>query len=138
MTEQTGPPLDPEQTRQVVAMAMELAREGRTEMLVDLVDHGLPVDVFDEAGNTVLMLAAYHGHPETVAALLERGADVDRRNDRDQSPVAGALFKGEDEVVRLLVDAGADLDAGSPSGRATAQLFGQQHLIEPEEVAGRG
>ncbi len=39
MTEQTGPPLDPEQTRQVVAMAMELARQGRTEMLADLVDH---------------------------------------------------------------------------------------------------
>ena len=138
MTEQTGPPLDPEQTRQVVAMAMELAREGRTEMLADLVDHGLPVDVFDHAGNTVLMLAAYHGHPETVSALLERGADVDRRNDRDQSPVAGALFKGEDEVVRLLVAAGADLDAGTPSARATAQLFGQQHLIEHEEASGRG
>ena len=49
MTEHEGPPLDPGQPRQVVAMATELAREGRTEMLADLVDHGLPVDVFDHA-----------------------------------------------------------------------------------------
>jgi hypothetical protein len=52
MTEHEGPPLDPEQPRQVVAMATELAREGRTEMLADLAhlaDHGLPVDVFDHA-----------------------------------------------------------------------------------------
>jgi hypothetical protein len=52
MTEHEGPPLDPEQPRQVVAMATELAREGRAEMLadlVDLVDHGLSVDVFDHA-----------------------------------------------------------------------------------------
>ena len=47
MTQHEGPPLDPEQPRQVVATATELAREGRTEMLADLVDHGLPVDVFD-------------------------------------------------------------------------------------------
>ncbi|MCU1537980.1 MAG: Ankyrin repeat protein [Humibacillus sp.] len=130
MTEQTGPPLTPEQTQQVIAMALTLAREGGTEMLADLVDHGLPADVVDDAGNTALMLAAYHGHPATVAALLDRGADVDRRNARDQSPVAGALFKGEDEVVRLLVAAGADLDAGSPSGRATAAMFGQLHLLD--------
>jgi len=47
--------------------------------------------------------------------------------------VAGAMFKGEDEVVRVLVAAGADLDAGSPTARATAQLFGQQHLIDGED-----
>ena len=49
MTEHEGPPLYPGQTRQFVAMAMELAREGRTEMLADLVDHALPVDVLEHA-----------------------------------------------------------------------------------------
>ncbi|MEO7449203.1 MAG: ankyrin repeat domain-containing protein [Humibacillus sp.] len=131
MTEQTGPPLTPEQTQQVVARAPTLAREGGTEMLADLLDHGLPADVLDEAGNTALMLAAHHGHPATVAAHIEHGADVDRRNDRDQSPLAGALFKGEEEVVRLLVAAGADFDTGSPSARATA-MFDQLHLIRAE------
>ena len=122
-------PLDAEETARVVELALHFAREGMTDELAGFVDHGLPVDIEDGDGNTPLMLAAYHGHPATVAMLLERRADVDRRNHRDQAPVAGALFKGEDEVVRLLLGAGADLDAGTPSGRATAEMFGRQDLL---------
>ena len=127
--EEAGRPLSPEETARVVELAQHFAREGMTEELAGFVDHGLPADVTDDDGNTLLMLAAYHGHAGTVVALVERGADVDRRNHRDQSPVAGALFKGEDAVVRALVAAGADLDAGTPSGRATAAMFERQDLL---------
>lgn len=122
--------LSEEETARVVALAMDLAREGRTAELMEFIDHGLPVDVQDGEGNTPLMLAAYRGHPATVHALIQRGADVDLRNDRDQSPIAGALFKGEDEVVAVLRAAGADLDAGTPSARVTAEMFGRGHLLE--------
>jgi ankyrin repeat protein len=118
-------PLTPEETARVVELAMDFARQGMTEELAGFVDHGLPTDVQDHDGNTLLMLAAYRGHPETVRMLLERGADVDLRNARDQSPLAGALFKGEDEVVTLLLEAGADVDAGTPSARQTAEMFGR-------------
>ncbi len=103
----------------------DLAREGAFERLAAYVDAGVPVELTDAAGNTLLMLAAYHGHPATVAALVERGADVDRVNDRGQSPLAGAVFKGEDEVVATLLGHGADPDAGTPSARATAEMFGR-------------
>jgi hypothetical protein len=129
----TGAPLTPEQQARVVTIAMDLAREGRTSELMEFLDHGLPVDVADREGNTLLMLAAYHGQAETVEALIARGADVDRRNHRDQSPVAGAIFKGEEAVVRALVASGADLDAGTPTGRATAGMFGREHLLAGEE-----
>ena len=125
MNEPADRPLTPEETARVVELALHFAREGMTEELAGFVDHGLPADVQDPEGNTVLMLAAYHGHAATVAMLVDRGADVDRRNRRDQSPLAGALFKGEDEVVAVLLEAGADLDAGTPSARATAQMFGR-------------
>lgn len=122
-------PLSEEQTGQLVAIVMDLARQGRSEELLEFFDHGLPLDVQDPEGNTALMLAAYHGRTETVRALVARGADVDLRNGRDQSPVAGALFKGEDEIVSALVAAGADLEAGTPSARATAQMFGRTALL---------
>ncbi|MEU5489326.1 ankyrin repeat domain-containing protein [Streptomyces sp. NPDC020196] len=122
-------PLSEEQTDQLVAIVTDLARQGRTDELLEFFDHGLPVDVQDHEGNTVLMLAAYHGHTGTVRALIGRGVDVDLRNVRDQSPVAGALFKGEDAIVGALVDAGADLDAGTPSARATAEMFGRTALL---------
>lgn len=121
--------LTPEQQERVVVIAMDLARDGETGDLLEFLDHGLPIDVTDSVGNTLLMLAAYHGRPDTVRALIERGADVDLRNDRDQSPVAGALFKGEEAVVRSLVAAGADLEAGTPSARAAAEMFGKAHLL---------
>lgn len=118
--------LDPEQTARIVAMAMDLARSGAAEDLAEYLDHGLPLDVRDEDGNTLLMLAAYHGQAEAVRMLVARGADVDLRNARDQSPIAGALFKGETEVVTVLREAGADLDAGTPSARQAAAMFGQE------------
>jgi ankyrin repeat protein len=122
--------LTPEETARVIELSMHFAREGMTEELAGNIDHGLPPDVQDTDGNTLLMLAAYHGHAGTVRALLERGADVDLRNHRNQAPVAGALFKGEDEVVRLLIRAGADLDAGTPSARDTAAMFDRLDLLE--------
>ncbi|MFC7934735.1 ankyrin repeat domain-containing protein [Streptomyces sp. NPDC057387] len=121
--------LTTEQTERVVAIAMDLAREGDTGQLVEFVTHGLPVDVRDPAGNTLLMLAAYHGHAATVQTLIEHGADPDLRNDRDQSPIAGALFKGADDVVAVLREAGADLDSGTPTARAAASMFGRAHLL---------
>jgi uncharacterized protein len=107
----------------------DLARQGRTERLGAYVDAGAPVDLTDPAGNTLLMLAAYHGHADLVQALARRGADVDRTNDRGQSPLAGAVFKGEEAVVAVLREHGADPDAGQPTARQTAVMFGRTDLV---------
>jgi hypothetical protein len=100
-----------------------MARAGDTESLAAYVDAGVPADLSNDSGDTLLMLAAYHGHAETVSALLERGAAPDKPNDRGQSPLAGAVFKGETAVVELLAEAGADPDAGTPTARAAAEMF---------------
>jgi uncharacterized protein len=129
-----GEPTEPTRTQeQVVELAhqlLDLARTGDGERLAAYVDAGCPVDLTDPAGNTLLMIAAYHGHADVVQALAERGADLDRVNDRGQSPLAGAVFKGEPAVVAALLDAGADPDAGSPTARETAAMFGQSALLE--------
>ena len=121
---------DPEGgTRLEPQQIFDLARQG-ADVLLDLVDAGLPVDLADEAGNTLLMLAAYHGHVDLTAGLAERGADVNRLNGKNQAPLAGAIFKDEADVIRVLIEHGADPDAGTPSARATAQMFGRE-LPEP-------
>jgi uncharacterized protein len=106
------------------------ARAGDSERVAAYVDAGVPVNLTDAAGNTLLMLAAYHGHAPTVAMLAGRGADVDRMNDRGQSPLAGAVFKGEEDVVSTLLVAGADPDAGAPTARETAEMFGRAELLD--------
>lgn len=107
----------------------DLARAGETERLAAYVDAGVPADLTDAAGNTLLMLAAYHGHATTVRALAERGAAVDRPNDRGQTPLAGAVFKGEPDVAAALLAHGADPDAGSPTARETAAMFGNEEML---------
>ncbi len=101
----------------------DLARGGHTEELSAYVDAGVPVDLTNEKGDTLLILAAYHDHPGTVAALLARGADHGRANDRGQTPLAAAVFRRSEPAVRALLDAGADPDAGGPSARETAVFF---------------
>lgn len=108
----------------------DLARAGKTAELSAYVDAGVPVELTDTAGNTLLMLAAYHGHAETVRMLVEHDADVNRVNDRGQTPLAGAVFKDEAEVVAVLLQAGADPDAGTPTARATAEMFGRGGILE--------
>jgi hypothetical protein len=113
----------------VVDVRTDLARDGDVTSLLAELDRGMPVDLADPSGNTLLMLASYHGQAAVVSALLERGADVNRLNDRGQSPLAGAVFKGADTIVWLLLDAGADVTAGSPSAAATAEMFGRGDLL---------
>jgi len=118
---------------QLVTIALacfDFARAGDTERLRAYVEHGVPANLTDATGNTLLMLAAYHGHAATVKALVALGADPDRTNDRGRSPLAGAIIKGEDQVVTVLLAAGADPDVGTPSARATAQMFDRGELLQ--------
>jgi hypothetical protein len=119
-----------EGTVELASRLFAMAREGDAATLAAYLDAGVPVNLANDKGDTLLMLAAYHGHPDLVAALVERAADVDRLNDRGQSPLAGAVFKGEDEVVRILAAAGADPLAGHPTAVDTARMFGREDLLE--------
>lgn len=118
---------------QVIELAtkvFDLARGGEADALAAYVDAGVPANLTNDRGDTLLMLAAYHGHAPAVTALVERGADPDRANDRGQTPLAGAVFKGEDAVIKALLAAGADPTAGTPSALDTARMFGKADLLE--------
>ena len=108
----------------------DLARQGGTEALVAYVDAGVPANLTNDRGDSLVMLAAYHGHADAVRALLTRGAEADRINDRGQTPLAGAVFKGEQEVIEVLLEAGADPAAGTPSAVDTARMFAKAELLE--------
>jgi ankyrin repeat protein len=108
----------------------DMARAGDATALAAYLDAGVPVDLTNASGDTLVMLAAYHGHPDAVRVLAERGADVNRVNDRGQTPLAGAVFKGEDDVVRVLVEAGADPAAGGPNAIDTARMFERTGYLE--------
>jgi ankyrin repeat protein len=118
----SGQQIDPD-VIELAGRVFDLARGGYTDELAGYVDAGVPANLTNDKGDTLLILAAYHGHPQTVAALLARGADHARANDRGQTALAAAVFKQSAETVQALLAAGADPDAGGPSAREMARFF---------------
>jgi ankyrin repeat protein len=97
-------------------------------MLAAYIDAGVPVNLTNTNGDTLVMLASYYGHESAVAALIARGVDVDRHNNRGQTPLAGAVFKNDTTIIELLLSADADPLAGSPSALETARFFEREEL----------
>jgi uncharacterized protein len=128
-------PIDPGVV-ELAGRVFDLARGGHTEELTAYLDAGVPANLTNDKGDTLLILAAYHGHPDTVAALLARGADHSRANDRGQTALAAAVFKQSAESVAALLGAGADPDAGGPSARATARFFELPAMVALLEARG--
>ena len=125
-----GTPGVPDEETLALAHALfDAAREGNDALLGRYLSAGAPATMTTAAGDSLLMLAAYHGHPDTVRLILAHGGEANTANDRGQTPLAGAVFKGYTEVVQVLVDAGADPDAGTPSARAAAEMFERKDIL---------
>lgn len=124
-----APDLLTDEQHAFLASVFDLARDGDAARLASYLDAGVPVDLTNATGDTLLILAAYHEHAETVRVLLQRGADTARVNDRAQTALVAAVFRGATDVVRALVEAGADPRRGSPDAVAVAEHFGQQALL---------
>jgi ankyrin repeat protein len=122
-----------ERYSQLQSLAIDYARAGETELLGHMLRHGLPVDLADAKGNSLLMLASYNGNFDTAKILLEAGAAVDRRNDRGQTPLGGVAFKGDEAIATLLITYGADVDADNGGGMTPimfAAMFGRTNVVE--------
>ncbi len=108
---------------------VELARQGQTARLAELLDAGVPVNLTNAAGDSLLILAAYHDHRDTVRMLLARGADTERVNDRGQTALGSAVFRRSADVVEQLLGAGADPQHGGRSAMEVAQFFQLSEMI---------
>lgn len=119
--------------QELATRAFNAARSGDTAELGSFLDAGMPANLTNEKGDTLLMLASYHGHVDATRLLLEKGADPERRNDRGQTPLQGAAFKGEMEIAALLLDHGAAVDGAGEDGRTAlmmAAMFDRVAMID--------
>ncbi|AIG05642.1 ankyrin domain-containing protein [Pseudomonas fluorescens] len=122
-----------EEAAEFAEQVFDVARRGDTALLAALLAKGLPVNLRNHNGDTLLMLSAYHGHAEAVKVLLEFQADPQIANEKHQLPIAGAAFKGNLEVVRALIEGGAPVEAASTDGRTAlmmAAMFNRTEMVE--------
>ncbi|HEU4331352.1 MAG TPA: ankyrin repeat domain-containing protein [Lapillicoccus sp.] len=117
-----GPELSDEQI-EFLNSVFDLVRAGETSRVAAYIDGGVPANLTNANGDTLLLLAAYHEHADLVRALLARDADPNRVNGRGQTALVAAVFRQNLGVVEALLAAGADPTLGSPDARATAAYF---------------
>lgn len=120
--DETVPELTDEQLDFLNSM-FDLARQGRDAELLSLIDQGIPVNLSNANGDTLLILATYNNHEALVEGLLDRDADVHRLNDRGQSALTCAVFLQHAANVRRLLAAGADPHHEGQSPYSVTEMF---------------
>jgi ankyrin repeat protein len=79
------------------------ARDGFTDIVHLLIDHGADVNWVDGEGVTPLILAAFKGHTELAELLLNHGADTTVIDQWNRTALDYALRRGEaDEIAQML------------------------------------
>lgn len=132
MTDQHSNAQSPQFTEAELAYVSSLfdaARNGDTQLLSSALDAGVPVNLTNSKGDTLLNLAAYLEREETVAMLLARGADTERVSDMGFTALVCAVFRGNEPIARTLLEAGAGQATGHQHAQDVARVFGQEHLL---------
>ena len=105
-------------------------RTGNTESVVELLDRGVPVDIKDDKGLSLMHLAAQGGHVTTMRLLIRRGCNVDSVYDRGVTPLHLAAAMGQTKSVRELIRKGA---SKSVVARSFGALFHKAIFKEGNE-----
>ncbi len=128
----TTPDIPDDETLAFAARVFDLARHGDAAELDALLGGGLPPNLRNGKGDSLLMLAAYNGNEAAVRTLLDHGADPDMLNDNGQAPLAGVAFKGETAIARMLLEAGAKADGigGDRTPLMVAAMFDKADIAE--------
>lgn len=106
----------------------DLARDGKTENLLSLIDQGIPVNLTNSKGDSLLILASYNDHADLVTGLIARDADPDRMNDRGQTALSCAVFRQNEDITVQLLKAGADAHLGPQNPYAVIEMFGLENM----------
>jgi ankyrin repeat protein len=108
------------------------------DSLTALLNAGLPVDLTDGDGVTLLDLAVINGRPGIARLLISRGANVNAVDKYGMTPLlyAASVDFGDSSLVDLLIKSGANTKARSKDRLTALDLahkYGQTNLIKSLE-----
>jgi ankyrin repeat protein len=115
-------------------IAWNAAREGDVKTLTAYFEAGLPADIANDRGDTLLILAAYHRHADAVKVILDQEkTPVEARNKMGFTALTGAAYRGDLPIVKQLAEKGAKLDTANAKGQTPlmyAAMFGRTEVVK--------
>ena len=92
-----------------IQAVLSAARHGRVQEVGAYLDQGVPVNIRDKFGNTILAIACQNGLKKMAKLALRRGADINSRNYKGNTPLHFCFTYGYgDTLGKYLISKGAD------------------------------
>jgi len=105
-------------SEQDVQELFSYARHGRSNDIERKLNEGIPIDVRDEHGNTLLTIASQNGNKKVAKTILRRGANINTRNYKGNTPLHYCFHFGYgDSLGEYLISKGADTSLRNNAGR---------------------
>lgn len=102
------------------------------DQIQEFIAGGGDVDLQDEQGKTLLLIAAFIGNETFVQQLLQRGANPNISDHKQQSPLLAASAKGHIGIAQLLLQRRANPEHGNAEGHRAihvAAFYGHGDLV---------
>ena len=87
---------------------MRAAKEGRLEIVEELLLLGADLSVTNTDGCNALWLACYNGNHAIIETLINAGIDLDRQNGNGASALMYVASNSKPDLVKLLLAKGAN------------------------------
>ena len=84
-------------------MFTEAAFHGDVSKVVDIVEAGMRLDIFDGDGDTALLNAVRSNQTDVVRYLLAKGANVDKQTRCSRTALHVAAVNNSTEVISMLL-----------------------------------
>lgn len=87
---------------------MRAAKEGRLDIVEQLLAAGVDIQVTNTDGCNALWLACYNGSHAIIETLIAAGIDLDRQNGNGASCLMYVASNSKPDLVKLLLEKGAN------------------------------
>ena len=95
---------------------LDAVQSGDIATVKRFLDEGVPVDLTDEEGWSLLHHAAALGQVEVINLLREKGCSVDLIDNEGRTPLHYAATNGDIEIIRLLIAMGNNVNSVDNEG----------------------
>lgn len=87
---------------------MRAAKQGRLDIVEELLALGIDLEVINADGCNALWLACYNGNHAIIERLIAAGIDIDRQNGNGASCLMYVSSNSKPDLVKMLLEKGAN------------------------------